>query len=420
MNSNELNLKINLQAFCEANGKTDYSYIRMPKFGWFAIDSKQTTISNIFDFIPTDKILEFCMYLIQEKTQYHDSRIIYNELSTKRLANDIRIMLTFKQFYMDCRNELMSGQVFSNGKYINLQKVYTDMGMSAFLDTGIGIITEAAASKYQVQLGLPRGIRNRLIVPTYCTPSHICSYETCEVGNINRRTALYTNSEKGWYGKVNSPIVSSFTKLQTMSGCTWDYKLDYWTSKVIELDKSLDVMQCLQIWREAKNTVFARSPLDVIRANNEIGKLKLNLQNLNLTQVKELQQYFELPEIVNTWKNQKQEQFKLGNITYLYKDNRYYIESKNGNVEELTNFAITVTKICKKGKKFYRSGYINFGDKELPFEFENKAFESPKAFRRAVNNYFFENKLGIPLISVSYQNQALEAVTRFNANSDID
>lgn len=420
MTANEFNLKINLQAFCEANGKSDYKYVRMPRFGWFATDSKQTTVNSIFDFMPTDKILEFCMYLIQEKTQYHDSRIIYNELSTKRLANDIRIILTFKQFYLDCRNELLTGQAFSDGKYINVCKMYKDAGMSAFIDTGIGLITEAVASKYQVQLGLKQGVRNKLIVPTYCTPSHICSYEICDLSNINHRIPLYTNTEKGWYGKVNAPIVQSFNKLQTVTGCTWDYKLDYWTNQVVQLDKSLDVLQCLHIWKEARNTTFARSPLEVIRANNEVSKLKLNLQNLNMSQVEALQTFFKTDELLSIWKKQKLEQFKLGNVTFINKDNRYYIEPKNGNLEELTNFSVTVTNIFKRKKKFYRSGYINYGEKELAFEFENKAFESPKAFRRTINNFFFDNKLGIPLISVSYQNQVLEAVTRFNSNADFE
>jgi len=387
-------------------------YIKLPKFGWFAFDETLSSIRALYDLGDQDSIVAFFQYLIKEKKQYHEVGITYSEMSIIRLSNDYYIYKGMQAFHNSCIEELHNGQLFHDGKYINLAKFLKDEGKEAFLNTGLGLITDKTIKASTANL--PITIKNKLIIPTYCTPQHPCSFEAFTMAQLHKRDTVYINSEKGWYGKLDNTILSDFNKLQYNDGCTWDYKADYWMSKPVDIDTSMDVTQCIKIWTEAKRTIFTNSPLDIIEINKKVPSLKHNLKNLNYNQIKELEKRFGA-DLLSYWQNQQFEEISIGQLKFIQKDKQYYVE-RNGVVEEFTNFTMDIHKVVKKDDRYVRIGCISFYDHYIPFEFDNRVFLSCKAFLKRLNEFFFENNIGIPIILNSYQGMIIDVINRFNRN----
>ena len=419
MTHNDFNSRINLQAFCDANGVTGYSFVKIPRFGWFATDKATGEIRTLIDFLPADGMVQFCTDLILEKPQYHDCRIMYNEVSVTRLVNDIRIWLTMKKFHADAIQEFKEGQAYSSGQKVNLSKMFEANGMKHFVDTGVGYVSEALHKAYKTPLDLPSNSKGKLVIPTWCSPQHVASFEICDIAKPNHRTTFYTNGEKGWYGKPEKTVYGNFSNLMTHPGCTWDKKLTYWALKPLDLDESLDVNQCLQVWTEAEDMAFKRDPLDVIEAINGSGKLKFNVDQLTLSQTLQLEKRFNV-KLADFWRAQKYSQVAVGNLTFVAKDMRYYVKTKFGELQEFTNFNIEINRIYKKDGKFFRQGVVYHEGKQEPFELLNEDFLNTATFVRKLNYFFLNRALGVPLISNSFQGYLLEVVNRLNINCMID
>lgn len=419
MMNSDFNSRINLQAFCDANGVTGYRFVKLPRFGWFAINERDGEVRTLIDFIPTDKMIEFCTDLILEKKQYHECRILYNETAVTRLANDIRIMLSFKRFHREAQAEFMEGQVYASGKQVNLNKMFTDNGMAHLADTGAGYVTDTLFNTYRVALALHKKVQNSLVIPSWCSPQHICSFEHCRTDSPNRRTTFFINGEKGWYGKPTKFVHGNLANLFTNPGCTWDRKLNYWVETPLELAESLSVHQLLQIWTESRNIKFKRSPLDLIEAVNGINKLKYNVSELTLSQVEELETRFKL-ELTDYWRSQKQAEIKIGPITFIAKNMRYYAQLPDGDLQECTNFLMEINKIQKKDGVFYRQGIIYYEGKQEGFELSNDCFLTSRKFLQAINYFFLNRGIGIPLVNSCYTKYILEIVNRLNIGCMID
>lgn len=421
MTATDLNNQINLQAFCEANGEANHTFIRLPRFGWYATDKKDGTVRSLVDFLPLEDLVAFCTDLILEKRQYHENRILYNEVAIVRLTNDIRILLATKQFYKECVTELLEGQAFVDGRYLNLAKMFEANGMDHFLDTGIGLATEPVLKKFQRQISINvSNLRNKLVVPSWSAPGHFSSLEYCKIDQPGHRKTFYVNGEKGWYGKLHKKIYGNFVNLVTHQGCTWDPKIDYWADKALDLDESLDVKQCLQIWSEAKNLELKKSPLDMIQTINGVGKIRMNVGNFTLSQVKELEKKFD-QKYEDLWVAQKQAEIQIGHVKFVQKNMRYYYELQSeGVLREYTNFAIEITKIRKVNGIFVREGILYYEGKQTPFELENTAFLTARELRKELDNFFFNRGIGIPLVAQAYSNSLPEVINRFNLNCLID
>lgn len=426
MNINEFNSKINLPYLFEAAGKRDYSFVKLPTFGWFAYNKDFSDIRNLFDNMieNTDsdsEIFSFCSDLVKEKKQYFDFHINYSELGFKKLANHFKLIYKMKEFMAACRTELIEGQAFVDGKYTNLSKQYIANGMEAILDTGIGLCTERVLNAYSKFVKLPYALKNKIIIPSFATPKHICSYEYCAIKNIvTRKNDLFTNVEKGFYGNVNNPkIYGSFSKLTTNRGFTWDKKANPWINKPIAIATDLTIHDYLKIWIEGKDKTFVNSPLDIIEATNNTHLIKFNLKDLNLAQVDTLQQRFSL-NLVEHWQQQTIETINLGCLKFVKRDGCYWIEYANGKIDEYTNFTIDLTRIVKKGEEIYREGFVNFGNTQLAIRWEDAIFQSPKKLVKKIHELFMSSGLGLPLVMSNYVNFIPDIVNRFNRNVKIE
>jgi len=421
MTSSDFNSRINLQAFCDNNGVKDQTFIKMPRFGWFAVSATDGQIRTLIDFLPLDDIVPFCTDLILEKPQYHEGKIFYNEIAVARLCNDIRIQLTLRRMHQDLMTEFNEGEVRTDGKTGSLAKMFKENGMEAFAATGVGYMSDSIFNTYYTPLTLPRHVRGKLILPTWCSPSHFCSLESAKVSAPLQRHTFFINGEKGWYGKPEKMIYGNLSNLLTHHGCTWDRKLDYWVNKPIGLHDKLQVNQCLQIWTQAQNIRFKQHPLDIIEGAKEQGKLKNNLGGLNYVQLSELEKRFGM-KLEGSWQAQKQAYVTIGHIKFVAKDMRYYVEGHDGQLQEFTNFSMEINciKRNKTNQQFYRTGVIYHEGKQEPFELLNEHFLTVSAFVRAINNFFLSRGIGIPIISSSYRGYLLEVINRLNAGCMID
>lgn len=421
MTSSDFNCRINLQAFCDNNGVKDQTFIKMPRFGWFAISNTDGQIRTLIDFLPLDDIVPFCTDLIVEKPQYHEGRIFYNEIAVARLCNDIRIQLTLKKMHQDLMLAFREGEVRTDGKKGSLLKMFAENGMAAFAETGVGYMTEAIFSTYARSLALPRYVKNKLVIPTWYSPVHFSSLETAGISTPLQRHTFYLNGEKGWYGKPEKMIYGNLANLLTHEGCTWDRKLDYWVNKPIGIHEQMPVNLCIQIWTQAQNIRFKQDPLDIIEGAKEQGKLKHNLDGLNYKQLSELEKRFGL-KLESFWRAQKQAYVTIGNIKFIARDMRYYVEGHDGQLQEFTNFSIEINSIKRNrtNGRFYRIGIVSYEGKQEPFELLNDHFLNVGLFTRAINEFFLTKGLGIPIISNAYRGYILEVINRLNANCMID
>ncbi len=374
------------------------------------------------DMVPLDEMVPFCTDIILEKRKYHEQKIFYNEVAVARLCNDIRILLTLKQLHKEAMGEYQEGKVAANGRVTNMAKTYRESGMASFERTGVGLLTEGLLDKYRTQLDLGKCLANRLIIPSWCTPEHVCSFESSNLGDpLNRRT-FFINGEKGWYGRPERTIYPDLRGLLSNPGCTWDKKLNHWAEKPLDLDETLPVKTCLQIWTESRGIKFKQDPLGIIAATNSVGMIKHNLEQLNLSQISELEKRFGL-KLKDFWQARKQHFVTIGFMTFVSKDMMYYVESHHGLIE-VANFSIEIDKIVRRKKKgfnyFYRVGTIYHHGKQEPFELPNSCFLTVGTFVKTINQLFLERGLGIPIISSQYRGYLLEVINRFNLGCMID
>lgn len=419
MTYNDFSCRINLPSYCQVNGIKGYEFIRMPRFGWFAVENATGKINTLIDFVPIDEIVPFCTDLILQKTQFHEEKIFYSEVSVARLCNDIRIMLALNRLQSDAALEFKEGRATTEGKTINLAKMYTDNGMQAFLQTGVGYMSQSIFKTYQKLLGLANSLCNRLILPSWYTPQHIASFESSAVGNpLKYRFKFYVNGEAGWYGRPEKAIVNDLKQLLTQAGCTWDPKLNFWTRGTMQLDESLTPKQLLEIWSKNSHIRFKQDPLDALERINGVGQIKDHIQTLTFNQVSELEKRFKV-NLASLWKTQKHQVVRIGNLTFVAKDMRYYVESFTGIVE-ITNFAIEIHQIKKQSNnQYYRSGIIYYEGKQEPFEMPNEYFLSTSKFITALTEFFLDRGLGVPIISNSYRRHLLELINRLNMSAMI-
>lgn len=418
MNLNELNSKVNLPSFCEAAGIKGYSFLKIPTFGWFAYNDDYTEIRQILDFNNPDEqdVIKYCTRIIKDQHRFHEFRMFYSEVGITQLVNDIYRQKAFKTLHHRSIEEMWNGKAYSDGRYFNLKDSYISNGMEPFLKTNVGLLTENILLEYKTKLNLDvRHLRNKIILPSYCAPGVACSYEWAYVDKPTERNNVYVNGDKGWYGELNTQIVGDLGMLLTVEGCTWHNSVDLWASKPLPLHQSLSVDQCIKMWSTAKKAVFTKSPLQVIEENQEGGKVKFYLAGLNLKQILTLEQQFKI-QIKDQWSNCIENEINIGRLKFYIKDDRYYVETKTGLSDEYTNFTVHIDTICKQDNLLIRTGNINHEGKTFPFELDNKVFLSCKGFIKALNDIFFDQGIGIPLILNNYRGYIIDVINRFNRN----
>ncbi len=410
------NSKINLPKFCTKLGYTGYSFIKLPTFGWFAYNRDKTFVANVFDLV-SQKDKEYLYSVVcRDKPEYLDFELAYSDLQETRLKYNLFEIQLWHSAFAFAQKEMLNYKTVYGNKRVFLKDVLVENGFSAALQNNIGVITQAVLDKYQMLPWPKKPLRGKILLPSWSTPQHICSLETCDWDTPDKRTLLWMNGERGWYGNLNAGrVLSNVNEVWTTPGFTWDYKADYWMpDRVIDVSDNIDTPGLLKLWAEAKNTSFSEDPLTKIIDRGDVDELRNHISNLSFTQLQEIEKATGKP-MLDYWKRSREAQVIVGTRTYVKRGDGYWLHRKKDLIQ-VTNFALDIERIIKKDGTFYRKGNILFNQKVVPFEMEEKFFTTHHLFQRGIKEKFLSLGLGVPTVHPNEAQFILILIDSFNPN----
>lgn len=426
MTVNDFCTKINLPKFCARLGLEGYYFVKLPNFGWYAYNNDLSVVANIFDLVKYEERAKLYSIVTKEKREYLDFEINYSQNTEARFFNNYTTFALWQAAFNFACSEFENYKITHNGKKVLLKTVLEENGCEWITKHKVGVVTKNLKRKFDMLEGFNLNDNNdlgRLIIPTYYTPKHIATLETCTWYNPTKLHPLYVDNEKGWYGNIEADeIVRSPANLFMSNGFTWDYKCDYWTNdKIKKFSNGLHVDDLVNIWVESSNTAFNKSPLDVIIEQGHADQLKNYVSKLTVTKLEEAEEKTGI-KLTECWKKAKEAQLKLGNQIYVRRENAYFRRGVNGGeLIPLTNFAIDLQKIIRKDKRFYRQATLYIGNKSADIELPDSCFHSFRLFSKAIREAALNAGLGITVWHSTQGQQTLNAIESFNAiDLDID
>lgn len=420
MKVNSFNSKVNLPKFCAKLGYTDYQYVRIPTFGWFAYNKDKSFVGNIFDLV-SHKERDYLYALIaKEQPEYLDFELSYSDMSETKLRYNLLEIQLWNAAAAFARKELETYKLTYNGEKVLLKDVLDAHGLNGYAANMVGVVSSAVLEKFSMLPWPKKDIRGKLLLPSFCSPNQVCSLDYFAWDIPNTLYPLWLNDERGWYGSIGSGnALSEMKELATTPGFIWDYKADYWLGdKITTLSENLDVDMCLRIWMDSNFAIFNKSPLQQIVDSGKVDELKTHVAKLNFTQLQQLEEITG-EKLLPYWKQAREHQIQIGDRVFLKRNNRYYVYKK-GNLMEITNFAIEIERIFRKGDKFVRSGFLHYGTQSLPFEMEDKFFATPHMFNRGIREKFLSSGLGVPIVHPEFSQRALLIIESFNSGVVIE
>lgn len=420
MTCNYFNSKVNLPKFCGNLGYTDYQYVKLPTFGWYAYNKSKTFIGNIFDLVGQQDKEALYSLITKEKPEYLDFELPYASMTNNSIKYNLIACQLWSAVFAYARKELETYKISYKGKRVLLKTALIESGYSALLNNNIGVLTSSIVEKFNMLPWPKRELRGKILIPSFSTPMHICSLEYCAWDDPTQLQPLWLNDEKGWYGNLNSKkIVGSVKDLWTNNGTTWDYKLDYWAPDgITTLDNDLSVPTALRVWSEGKNITFDKSPLEKILDAGKLEELKHHIGNISYQQLEEVEKLTG-ESLIACWRQAREHQVQIGTRMFTRRDNCYWV-FKKGKLEQVTNFAIELEKIIKEGNKFYRLGTIHYGDSLTPFKMEERYFTTNYLFHRGLKEKFLTAGIGVPIVHPDFFNKALLIIDSFNQGVTVD
>lgn len=420
MKVNDFNSKINLPKFCQKLGYTDYQFVRIPTFGWYAYNKDMSFIGNIFDVVSQNQHDMLYSIITKSKPEYLDFDLAYSDMTEKKLRYNLLQTQLWQAAYAYSRKEAEHYKIAHKGRKYPLKEVTSELGIGALYTNGIGVVTTDLLNKFNMLDWPKRDIRGKLLIPTWCTPKHICSLEYMSWDKPDELHQLWLNDEKGWYGNLkHKRIIADMKGFSTIPGNTWDYKVDYWTDQnIYTLGEELDTNTCIKLWTESKNTAFNKSPLQKIIDNGNTGDLKHHVAKLSLTQLQEAEALTG-EKLLPFWQKAREQQVQIGDDTFIKRDNCYHIFRK-GSTQAISNFTIDVEKIVKRTKGFVRVGTLTMGNSVAAFEIEEKFFTTPHMFQKGLSEKFLATGLGVPILHPKFANKALMIINSFNQSAKIE
>lgn len=415
MNLNELNSRINLPRYCSQFPEyAGFQYVKMPIFGWFGFNPERSQIINILDTISGEEgndIRDLYSKLTLGTQEFQDQKILYSEAVEHRLAAEYTRYHTWRWVYETSVRYMETHKVMGRLYGAHCETA----GYPNYKNVQIGVLTEEV-----IEIAGQRGVyinekwKNKMLIPTFCTPNHICSLEVCSLTDLEKRTNLWVNVEMGWYGTLGQKLLKNLSQCFAEPGNTWDSKCDYWNNRVINLSPMLGSSECLKIWSESKSTVFTKFPLDVVLESPvEKAKIKEHIHNLTYKQVAELETKTEQNDLLTYWKASRSQETTIEDVQITKKHNCYFAKRYNEEVQ-MTNFTVEVDKITTDGVKHTRHGHVYYNEHIIPFEFPELAFSSGYVLVKRIKDLFFSNSVGVPMVLASYQHLLPNVVDRFN------
>jgi hypothetical protein len=409
---NSFNSKINLPSVVSKLGAntSEYEFVRLPLFGWYAKSKVSDFVGNIFDFFPVSEWSRLYGIICRDFSDCFDFKLPYSEYAEKTLyKNQTRIMLYQSAWVMSVQ-EAQTARARQHDKVVYFKNMLEDIGMPELINNKFGYLTEKVLSNFpQLDLDKKYKYKKTVVIPTFASPKHICSLEMARLTDLNQRETIFINGEYGWYGKTGVEIVRDMNELKVKQGNTWNYKNDYWNTSPVKISDMVGTEQLIKIWSEAANSKFSDDITDLMIGKQGTDDLRNHVPMLKYHQVQELEKRSG-QVLLPSWMKSREQQFNVQGKTYVKRDKAYFLIKKNEE-EQLTNFTLDINEIRKKSEdEFIWCGMIYFEEHAVPFEMEDKYFMSCHLFTKGVRKMFLSLGLGIPFINEKYVRQLITMI----------
>jgi hypothetical protein len=212
----------------------------------------------------------------------------------------------------------------------------------------------------------------------------------------------------GWYGKIDTEVARDFNELKIKPAFTWNYKADFWLENAVKLSEGVDTNQLIQIWSEVKRSKFQDDPVDRLIGMEGNASVEHHVASLTHQQIQELEKRTD-KKLMSYWIEAKEQQFTVHNKTFVRRGTSYFL-IKAREEEQLTNFALDIKEIRKRGDDFFWCGFIHHNESFIPFEMNDKYFTSSYLFAKGVRTQFLKLGIGIPFINEKYVKQLLSMI----------
>jgi hypothetical protein len=409
---NSFNSKINLPSVVSKLGinTSEYDFVRVPLFGWYAKSKTQDFVGNIFDFFPISDWRKLYGIICRDFNDCFDFNLPYSEYAERGLFKDQTRIMQYQSAWVLSVQEACSTRARLQDKVIYFTDMLNELGMPKLLDNKIGYMTEKVLKAFpNLDLENKYRYKKTILIPSFCSPKHISSLEVSKLTDIGERETLFINSEYGWYGKQGIEIVRDIQELKFKVGNTWNYKCDYWNKSPVAISDMIGTEQLIKIWSEARQSNFTENLADLMVGKKGDDDLRNHVAMLNYSQVQELERNSG-QELLPYWMKSREQQFNVHGRTYVKRDKAYFLVKKDEE-EQLTNFTLDIKEIRKKNEdEFVRCGMVYFEEHAVPFEMEDRYFTSCFLFTKGIRKMFMNLGLGIPFINEKYVRQLLTMI----------
>jgi len=410
---NSFNSKVNLPSVVSKLGinTSEYEFVRVPLFGWYARSKTSDFVGNIFDFFPITDWKKLYGLICRDFNDCFDFSLPYSEYAEKNLFKDQTRIMQFQSLWVLSVQEAQNNRARHYDKIVYFREILDELGMPALLANGIGYLNEKALKAFP-NLNLENKYRYKkaVVIPSFCSPKHICSLEVAKLADINYREPLFVNGEYGWYGKANIEILRDLNEMKIKAGNTWNYKNAYWNAaEPIKISEMVGTEQLIKMWSESGPARFTEDLTDLMMGKQGNDDLRNHVAMLNYTQVQELEKKTG-QNLTDTWMKTREQQFTVQGRTYIKRDKAYYLVKKNEE-EQLTNFTLDIKEIKKKSEDlFIWCGMVYYEEHAVPFELEDKYFTSCFLFTKGIRKLFLNLGIGIPFINEKYLRQLVTMI----------
>jgi hypothetical protein len=409
---NSFNSKINLPSVVGKLGAntSEYEFVRVPLFGWYAKSKTTDFVGNIFDFFPITDWQRLYGIICRDFSDCFDFNLPYSEYAEKQLFKNQTRIMQFQSAWLLSVQEAQTARVRHHDGMAYVKEILDEMGMPELLNNKFGYLSEKVIKAFpKLELENKYKYRKNLVMPSFCSPKHICSLEVARIADINQRENVFLNGEYGWYGRHGVEIVRDINELKIKQGNTWNYKNDYWNTSPVGISEMVTTEQLIKIWSESAYSRFKDNITELMLGKNGNDDLRLHLAMLSYNQVQELEKNSG-QELMPYWMKSREQQFNVQGKTYVKRDKSYFLIKRNEE-EMLTNFTLDIKEIRKKSEdEFIWCGMVYFEDYAVPFEMEDKYFTSCFLFTKGIRKMFLNLGLGIPFINEKYVRQLMTMI----------
>jgi hypothetical protein len=409
---NSFNSKINLPSVVSKLGMntSEYEFTRVPLFGWYAKSKSSDFVGNIFNFFPITDWKRLYRIVCSDFNDCFDFKLPYSEYAEKSLFRDQTRIMQYQSVWLLSVQEAQESRARFHDKVIYFRDMLDELGMPELLNNKVGYLTQKVMDAFpDLELENKYRYKKTVLIPSFCSPKHICSLEVAKLQDLHARETVFLNSEYGWCGNVGIEVVRDINELKIKPGNTWNYKAAYWSTHPVKLSEMLTTEQLIKIWSESGEAQFTESVTSLMLGKQGNDDLRNHVAMLNYAQVQELEKNSG-QDLMTHWMKCREQQFNVQGRTYIKRDKSYFIVKKNDE-EQLTNFTLDIKEIRKKNEdEFVWCGMVYFEEYAVPFELEDRYFTSCFLFTKGIRKLFLNMGLGIPFINEKYVRQLVTMI----------